>query len=152
MILSAAGTLIFRDLDDFDTIEDSLVTLFESCWGEFTFSRTEDGRFGDAVGYIFMIIVVIVIILVLTNFLIALYAAKYHHFNKHMKAIMMNEALKTRPVTEANENHSSLISGAFPLSGLNWISPAFMFIPRSPKIANEIFLHIQFAPIMIVTT
>lgn len=67
-----------------------------------------------------------------------------------MKAIMMNEALKTRPVTEADELHSSLISGAFPLNGLNWISPAFMFIPGSPRIANEVFLHIQFFPIMVV--
>ena len=152
LILSAAGTLVFRDLNNFDTIEDSLVTLFENCWGEFSFSNAKNGRFGDAVGYIFLIFVVITIILILTNFLIALYASKYLHFNKHMKAIMMNEALKTRPISEADDTHSSLISGAFPLSSLNWISPAFMFIPRSPRIANEVFLHIQFLPIMIVVT
>lgn len=54
LLISAVGTLLFRDLDNFRYIEDSLVTLFEACWGQFTFSDTNNGRFGDVTGYLFM--------------------------------------------------------------------------------------------------
>lgn len=152
LILAACGTLLFKDLSNFDTYSDSLITLFETCWGEFNFSVAKEGRFGNWLGNVFMIFVVIAIILVLANFLIALFASKYSDFRRNMKAIMMNEALRLRPVMEADETHSSLISGPFPLHGLNWITPPFMFLPRSPRVANEITLHIMYLPIAIIVT
>ena len=127
-------------------------SVFETSWGSFDFTIANNGRFGNLTGYIFLVFVVIAVIIILINFLIALFASKYTDLMKNMKAIMMNEALKIRHVTEADEMHSSLISGAFPLSGLNWITPAFMFWPRSPKIANEVILHIQYVPIMLIVT
>ena len=144
--------MIFRDLSNFNPLGSSLKSIFETSWGSFDFTVANNGRFGNLTGYIFLIVVVVSIIIILNNFLVALFASKYTDLMKNMKGIMMNEALKIRHITEANEMHSSLISGAFPLSGLNWITPAFMFLPRSPKIANEVILHIQYVPIMIIIT
>lgn len=128
------------------------MTIFEHTWGEFNFSDVKNGRFGSEVGYIFMVIVAIILIIVLANFLIAIFTSKYYDFLRNEKAIMMQEALILRHVTEADDSHSALISGAFPINGLNWITPPFMFLPQSPKKANEIILHIQYVPIMIVLT
>lgn len=150
VILACCGTLLFKDLNAFDNVDVSLRTLFENTWGAFMFADAKSGRFGDEVGYIYMVIVAILLIIVLSNFLIALFASKYSYFLKNEKAILMQEALKLRHVTEANKTHSSLISGAFPLSGLNWITPPFLFLPRDPTLANLIILHIQFLPIMII--
>jgi hypothetical protein len=152
VILSCVGTLIFKDLNKFKNVDNSMLTLLENSWGSFNFEDAQGGRFGDDVGYIFMVIIAILLILILANFLIALFASKYYEFMKNEKAIMMQEALKIRHVTEANDSHSSLISGMFPLSGLNWLTPPFLFLPRNPKLANEIILHIMFIPIMIVMT
>ena len=152
VILACFATLLFKDLDKFENVDTSMLTLFENSWGSFNFEDAQGGRFGDDVGYIFMVIIAIILIIILANFLIALFATKYYEFIQNEKAIMMQEALILRPVTEANDTHSSLISGAFPLSGLNWITPPFLFLPHDPKLVNEIILHIQFLPILIVVT
>lgn len=152
MVIALSGTLIFKDLSGFDRVDDSLATIFDNVWGAFNFDDASGGRFGNSIGHIYMVVIVVILIIIITNFLIAIFASRYDIFLKNEKSIMMQEALYLRPVMEANETHSSLISGAFPLHGLNWITPPFMFLPRTPRRANEIILHIFFLPIAIVVT
>jgi hypothetical protein len=109
MLIALSGTLLFKDLANFDHVDDSLSTIFDNVWGAFNFEDAVGGRFGDWVGYTYMVVIVIMLILVLTNFLIAIFASIYHEFLSNEKSIMMQEALFLRPVMEANDDHSSLI-------------------------------------------
>lgn len=151
-IMGLCGTLIFKDLPAFDRIDTSLTTIFNNTWGAFNFNDAKEGRFGNKIGYSFMITIVVVLIVILTNFLIAIFASRYDIFLKNEKSIMMQEALYLRPIMEANDSHSSLISGAFPLHGLNWVMTPVMFFPKNPKRPNYIILHILYSPIALVVT
>ncbi|CAI2363473.1 unnamed protein product [Moneuplotes crassus] len=152
IIVALIGTLIFQDLPAFNRVDDSLNTIFNNIWGLFQFNDAKGGRFGSEIGYIYMMAIVVILIIILTNFLIAIFASRYDKFMKNEKSIMMQEALYLRPVMEASGNHSSLISGAFPLHGLNWATSPFMFFPRNPKLPNLIILHILYLPVAIVVT
>ena len=152
LVVALCGTLLFKDLPAFDHLDDSINTIFDNTWGEFNFNDARGGRFGDEIGYLYMIAIVIFLIIVLSNFLIAIFASRYEVFLRNEKSIMMQEALYLRPIMEANENHSSLISGGFPLHGLNWATAPFMFFPKNPKTPNLVILHIMYLPIAIVVT
>lgn len=109
MIIALSGTLLFKDLAAFDHVDDSLSTIFDNVWGAFNFDDATGGRFGNWVGYTYMVVIVVILIIVLTNFLIAIFASRYDIFLTNEKSIMMQEALFLRPIMESNDHHSSLI-------------------------------------------
>lgn len=77
MLMSLIGTLLFRDLEGFNSLQSSVVTLIQGGWGTYDYQEMQYSQYSSIVGYAFIIVFAVLIVIIINNFLVAILANTY---------------------------------------------------------------------------
>ena len=152
-LFALLATLFFRDLPEYDNLSSSIVTLFKAGWGlNFSYGTFANSRFSRFWGDLFLTIYLVLTVLLLANLLAAMLNTAYRAYGGSKKGLMIKQTLQVRAFTEADKRYSCLISAPPPLHALNFLYFMLLLELRRPERLNLFVLHLQYVPVMIVST
>ena len=150
LVFASIGNLLFSSVDEYSSLYNALKTLFSWSLGNFDFSTLANNNKSQNLGDIFLVIFVILNNILLLNLLIAILSSTYALLEDKKVVLYINEIIKLRSSLEYNEKCSSLISTFPPWNVIALIMSPFIMIKPNPVGANNILLHIEYAPMLIL--
>lgn len=150
-IFSCMGLILFKGLDDYATINLTIMTLFKSCMGAFDFDPFDDlTDTSPYVGYIFMTVFIIFMMITLLNFIIAILSDTYAVLKLRSQSLYLREVVLLKHKL-SNAPTISCIVAAWVLWNLIVIPfLPFLVLCRNSVCLNSFVLHIIYLPVAIV--
>ena len=140
------GVIVFRDMQEFDSIQSALFTLFRASLGDYDLTILNQAV-KHYLGAIYFNSFVIVNIILLVNLIVAQLANGYKRVNKDRNVHWLLQTLSVREVSEADDKYSAVISAPFPISVLNLIIGSIVLAAKSATL-NRRVLHLYFLPVL----
>jgi hypothetical protein len=128
MIFGCIGNLLFVSVEEYETLNNSLVTLFTSAMGNFDFHILLNTNKGVIVGEIYLLVLILFNMVFVLNLLIAILAKTYSALEEKKLVLYINDILKLRPMMEYNSNCSALVASFAPLNIISLVFSPFFFI------------------------
>jgi hypothetical protein len=108
-----------------------------------------DLALGPYFGPLYLICFVAITMVLYFGIFVSILIVMYTIYEKQINTYQLIEALKVRPVTQADKEYSSLISLPPPLNGILFFLGPFLMTSRNPEIINRVVLWVAYLPILI---
>jgi len=148
-LFSVVGFVLFYDLEQFNTLQTTLFTLFQTTVSEYDADIMINARLGAFLGYAFFISFMIINLILIVNLIVGRLAATYKTYNKKRELLVLLNTLHVREVLEADDKYSAMVSAPFPLNMLHFFTGSLLINMKS-QTANIVVLHFYYFPIAIV--
>lgn len=149
-IFSVVGNLLFHDLASYQTLSESMLTIFKASAGVFNNEEMLNSKEGPGWGYVFMLTYMLLSFILIVNLIVGQLSSAYKKYQKNRNVLMLLETLSVREASEADDKYSASVSPPYPFSILNMILGTYILSVKKPE-HNRFILHIYFLPIMLVT-
>ena len=148
---SSAGRILFFDMNQFSSDDQSIIYLISAALGNFDYSIYNNSYYlGKYYGYTYLTLYLLVISITLLNFLIAILAEIYTTLKLKAKGLHSRQILLMRSSFDDDPYYSSLILLPVPMN--------FMMIPFTPFVAvmksrrlNTWLTYMCYTPVMLIS-
>ena len=97
MIFTSAGRIMFINLEDFSTVERTIVYLYSACLGNFEFSIFDAPMpLDNYYGYVYLILFLLITSIVFLNFIIAILTNVYMIWQQYDEGLYLRQIIMIR--------------------------------------------------------
>eukprot|EP00347_Sterkiella_histriomuscorum_P007752 403347692 len=154
VFFSCVGMLLFGELDQYNSIYDTLVMFIQSALGAWDLTIYDNILIGKEFGQVYHLIFIIFNTVLLINLIIAILATTFSILNDKKLALYYDGIIEAIPTYKYDKLYGSIIC-AFPPFNMITLPFSFAFLQlkniKIIKSLNLLLLHFAYSPVYLLT-
>lgn len=152
IIFASIGTLLFPSISSYESLYESIKTVFGAALGNFDFTTLSSNNKSQYLGDAYLAVIMIINNILLLNLLVAILSSTYALLEDKKMVLYINEILKLRNTLEYDRNCSSLVSSFPPWNVISIILMPLIIIIKRPVHINNILFHLNYLPLFVLVS